>query len=391
VKPSGVKSFFVQYRNAHGRTRRLTLGKFGPLTPDQARNFAREKLGEVAKGRDPSAERKAVRDDITVAKLCDDYLEGARAGRVLGKRGERIKASTLDMDHSRIERHIKPLIGKRTAASLTSDDIEKLQTDVQNGKTARPRQKGRGGMTKGGDAVASRTVGMLQTILEYARRRKIVVENPVRGVRKLPDKKAERYLTLAEIGALGAAMRQAAETGENPTPLAAIHLLLLTGLRRTEALALTWTSVDERGRCIRFKDTKSGSQLRPIGRAAIDLLATIPKRNGIEWVFPADRGDGHFVGLPKALDRICKRAVLDGVTLHTLRHSFATIAAELDFSELTIAGLLGHSVPGVTARYARVPDSALVAAADRVAARIASALDGTKISPKIVALSPHAG
>ena len=64
------------------------------------------------------------------------------------------------------------------------------------------------------------------------------------------------------------------------------------------------------------------------------------------------------------------------VTLHTLRHTFAATAAELGFSELTIAGLLGHSVPGVTARYAHVPDSALVAAADRVSARIAAALDG---------------
>jgi site-specific recombinase XerD len=61
-----------------------------------------------------------------------------------------------------------------------------------------------------------------------------------------------------------------------------------------------------------------------------------------------------------------------------LRHSFAATAAEMGFSELTIAGLLGHSVPGITARYANVPDSALVAAADRVSARIAAALDGTE-------------
>jgi integrase len=62
--------------------------------------------------------------------------------------------------------------------------------------------------------------------------------------------------------------------------------------------------------------------------------------------------------------------------VHTLRHSFAAVAAELGFSELTIAGLLGHKVPGVTARYAHVPDSALLAAADRVTVRIAAALDG---------------
>ena len=62
------------------------------------------------------------------------------------------------------------------------------------------------------------------------------------------------------------------------------------------------------------------------------------------------------------------------MTLHVLRHSFAATAAGLGFSELTIAGMLGHRMPGVTARYAHVPDSALVAAADRVSAEIAAAL-----------------
>src|SRR5277367_7006420 len=98
------------------------------------------------------------------------------------------------------------------------------------------------------------------------------------------------------------------------------------------------------------------------------------------WFFPAAHGQGHFVGLPKVLGRVCQKANLDGVTVHVLRHTFAATAAEMGFSELTIAGLLGHTVPGVTARYAHVPDSALVAAADRVAARIASLLEGSRDS-----------
>jgi site-specific recombinase XerD len=78
------------------------------------------------------------------------------------------------------------------------------------------------------------------------------------------------------------------------------------------------------------------------------------------------------------LARLCAQANLDGVTTHVLRHSFAAAAAEMGFSELTIAGMLGHTVSGVTARYAHVPDSALVAAADRVSMRIAAALDGSE-------------
>ncbi len=103
-------------------------------------------------------------------------------------------------------------------------------------------------------------------------------------------------------------------------------------------------------------------------------------------MFPAARGTGHFVGLPKVLGRLCKTAKLQDVTIHVLRHTFGSVAGELGFSTLTIAGLLGHTVPGVTARYGHVPDAALVVAANRVSAKIAAALDGEE--PKVVELRP---
>ena len=141
-------------------------------------------------------------------------------------------------------------------------------------------------------------------------------------------------------------------------------------------------------RCIRFADTKSGAQLRPIGAAAVTLLDTLPRADGAVFVFPADRGSGHFIGLPRVLERMCVRAKLAGVTVHVLRHSFAAAAAELGFSELTIAGLLGHSVPGVTGRYAHVPDRALLAGADQVSKRIAAALVGNS-GAEVIELDPQ--
>jgi integrase len=304
---------------------------------------------------------------MSVADLCDVYLADAK---------DRIKNSTLLMDRSRIETHVKPLIGRLTVRSLTAADIERMKADIISGKTARPR-KGRGGNATGGPATAGRTMGMLGTILEYARTSlKIIKENPARGLKKPPDRKQRRFLNFEEISKLGQAMRDAESAGENPVALAAIRLLLVTGLRRMEALALRHSSVDGPARCIRFEDTKSGPQLRPIGADAVLLIKAQPARDICPWIFPASHGDGHFIGLPKVLERICARAGLKGVTIHVLRHSFAAAAAEMGFSELTIAGLLGHVVPGITARYAHVPDSALVSAADRVAMRIASALDG---------------
>jgi integrase len=367
MKPSGVASYLVQYRNKEGRTRRLVIGKVGTLAPDEARKLAGDALRTAARGGDPSAERHAVRGAITVADLCDLYLADAKS---------RIKASTLAMDRSRIETHVKPLIGRLTVRSLTAADIERMRADITAGKTARAR-RGRGGIVTGGSATAARTMGMLGTILEYARTSlKIIKENPARGVKKPPDRKQRRFLNIREITQLGQTMREAETVGENATGLAAIRLLLLTGLRRMEALALRRECVDGHARCIRFEDTKSGAQLRPIGTEAVRLIEAQPVLDGCRWVFPTSHGDGHFVGLPKVLERVCANARLEGVTLHVLRHSFAATAAEMGFSELTIAGLLGHSVPGITARYAHVPDSALVAAADRVSARIALALDG---------------
>jgi integrase len=211
---------------------------------------------------------------------------------------------------------------------------------------------------------------MVVTILEYARKSlKLIKENPARGVVKPPDRKQRRFLTIEEMVKFGQAIHEAEAEGENAIALAAVRVLLLTGLRRMECLALPRDWVDSRAGCIRFEDTKSGAQLRPIGLTAIKLIEAQPTRDGCQWVFAGARDGGHLVGLPKVLKRLCTRAGLAGVTVHVLRHSFAATAAEMGFSELTIAGLLGHSVPGVTARYAHVPDTALRAAADQVAAR----------------------
>ncbi|HEY6717979.1 MAG TPA: Arm DNA-binding domain-containing protein, partial [Reyranella sp.] len=85
AKPSGARTWVVQYRNSAGRTRKLALGRVGVLTPDEARQQARKALGRVAHGEDPSATRQATRGAVTVADLCRDYLAAAEKGLVLGK------------------------------------------------------------------------------------------------------------------------------------------------------------------------------------------------------------------------------------------------------------------------------------------------------------------
>jgi integrase len=371
VKPSGVKTYFIQYRNADSRTRRMVIGKHGILTTEEARDLARQRLAEVLKGEDPSAKRRAARSGMTVSDVCDWYLTEARAGRLLGRNRRPIKESTLDGDEGRINVHIKPLLGAQPIRGILLADVEKLQAKIASGRPAASRRRDRGGQTTGGAGVASRTVSTLRSMLGHAKRFGLIEANPALGVRVIASNKKLRRLSRDELARFGAAIKRMEEEGEHPTGLAAIRTMLLTGFRKMEVLSMhrAWIHVHEHG--IFFPDTKTGQQVRVIGQVAIDLLVDQPARDASPFVFPADWGDGHFIGVVRVLDRICARARLDDVTPHVLRHTFASIAAELGFSELTIASLLGHASRGVTQRYVHL-DGALVLCADRVAAAIAS-------------------
>jgi integrase len=373
-KPTGAGAFIIQYRNAEGRSRRLTLGSVNELTAEEARKLARTKLSGVAQGGDPVEEKRAVRTAPTVAEVCDWYLEKAESGELLGRRRRPIAKKTLALDRSRIDTHVRPLLGERKVQSLKLADIERFQADVVAGKTAKPRS-GRGGVTTGGAGVAGRTVGMLHTIFEQAARLHVISDNPAKGVRKVStDNKIERRLSLREIAALGAAIRQADQ--ESPVALAAVRLMLLTGFRRMEVLTLERAWIDANAPCVRFPTTKSGAQLRAIGQPALTLLLAQPVAVGGDnpYVFPSEIGNGHFVGVVRVLQRLCLTAKLEDVTPHVLRHTFASVAGDLGFSELTIAGLLGHTGRGVTQRYVHL-DKALLLAADKVAEEIETALD----------------
>ena len=374
VMPSGLKSFVIQYRTAEGRLRRSVIGRFGLMTVEEARDLAHEKLVAVSKGVDPVAAEAEDTGRITVAELCDWYLTEAEAGRILGRRRRPIKASTLAMDRSRVEAHIKPLLGRRQVGALKLGDIEAAQADIAAGKTAKARNGSRGGATTGGEGVAARTLSTLHAIFEHAARLGKIPSNPAKGVRRLASAPRERRLSRAEIQRLGETMREAAQNGEHPTGLAAIRFLLLTGFRRMEGLGVQRPWLDEEEGAVRFPDTKSGAQTRVIGQAAVDLLLAQPQPKS-PFFFPADWGEGHFIGVVRVLGRICERAKLADVTPHTLRHTFASLAGDLGFSELTIAALLGHASRGVTQRYVHI-DEALRMAADRVAEEMADILDG---------------
>lgn len=369
----GTKSFVVQYRNPYGQSRRKVIGRFGLMTVEEARRNARVMLGEVAKGSDPVEEAKQPVGH-TIDAICDWYLERAEAGKIIGRSRKPIKASTLAMDRSRIESHIRPLLGHRIIETLKLGDIEAAQADIAAGATSKPRSGSRGGATKGGDGVASRTMSTLHSILEHAVRLGEIEKNPARGVRRLASTPRMRWLSQAELRKLGAALREAETDLEHPKGIAAIRLLLLTGFRRLEALGLERKWLLDEENAIHFATTKTGAQRRVIGAAAVALLKAQPDADS-KYFFPADWGDGHFIGVVRVLDRICEKAGLEDVTPHVLRHTFASVAGGLGYSELTIAALLGHASRGITQRYIHI-DEPLRAAATAVSNHILQLLDG---------------
>lgn len=371
----GAKTFVIRYRNADGRSRRMGIGSYGALTLDQARALAKMRLGEVAFGRDPADERSGRRGAPTVGDVCDWYLAEADSGRLLGRRGMPIKPSTLYMDRSRIDRHIKPLIGTRKVAGLKMADIAIMQADIAEGKTLGTRRSGRGRTAEGGSGAASRTVSTIHSIFAHALRMGIIDVNPAAGIRRIASKRRDRRLSVAEIVRFGQAMHELASFSEAPKGLALIRLIALSGFRLNEAQGLERKWVDEDARLIIFPDTKSGAQRRAIGSCALAVIRDQPRPKSRKYVFPADGSDFHYRQGPDVLVRICAAAKIDGVTAHTLRHTFGSVAGDLGFSELTIAAMLGHGKRGVTQGYIHV-DEGLRVAIECTSSVIADLLDG---------------
>jgi integrase len=413
VQRGSVKSYILHYRIGAGRgapLRKLTIGKHGsPWTPETARTEAKRLLAIVVQGKDPTAAKS---ESLTVGQLCDRYLEAARSGLVVTRFKRPKRATTVAIDEGRVSRHIKPLIGKIPATDLRRANVQRMADAIAEGKTAgtfkgKPRDKAvvaeassrpsvtidpnvkpRGrAVVAGGAGAAARVVELLGGIYSWAEKRELVAAgaNPAHGVETVRGEAKDRVLSGDELRALGKALE--ANEGISPMPVAAVRLIALTGLRREEACTLRWSEIDFGGSCLRLEETKTGRSTRPIGKAARNLLQSLPQLSD-EWVFPNRNGTGR-ADLKASIAWLFDAAGLRDVRSHDLRRTFGSVAADEGYGDATIAELLGHSRRGVTQRhYIRRPDAALVAAADRVSARIIAALDERKGSLEVVPLRP---
>jgi len=406
--PAGRRVYLVQYRlrGRLGRTRRITIGPHGAITAEQARIEARKLLGLVAGKKDPAESRTRLRMAPSMADLCDRYLKDMELGLVM-YRGKVKAASTRQVDKGRIERHIRPLLGRRLVEEMSQTDVEAFMRAVIAGETATDVRTGPHGraIVKGGRGTAARTVSLLGGMFSHAIRLgwRDRNDNPVRGVDKPKDQMRRLRLTPENYRALGKALsegRQATldaqaellrlekliEAQSKDITLAAleaIRFLALSGWRRGEAVTLQWPAFAMSWRIADLAATKSGPSVRLLGQVAADLVRSLKRDGDVRpWVFPGE-GNGPYTALQGLFERLRKRAKLPLITMHTLRHSFASEAADLGYSDSTIGALIGHQANTMTSRYIHRADPVLLAAADRIAQHISDLMTGKKTSATV--------
>lgn len=385
VTPSGRKSYVLQYRvpglGRRAFPKRLVLGEHGALTPEEGRRLARRQLGNVAYGSDPAADRRARRGAATMKELGESYLQDVKVRR---------RPRTAE-EYSRLwGKHVLPVLGSKSVAEVTAVEVRRLHRGLH-----------------GTPYLANRVLAMLGAFFGYAIREGIRPshENPAHGVEFYPEKPRERFLTPQEFRQLGATLTRAELEGLHPAPnhrrkpkhghtakhrpksadkpipanpfaVAAIRLLALTGCRESEILTLAWDAVDVERGYLRLAETKTGRSTRPLSQAAIAVLDTLPRIEGNPYVLPGTSPGKHLKEIKRLWYAVRYAAKLDGVRLHDLRHSYASVPATSGESLLILKTLLGHKRVATTERYAHLGDDPVKRAAERAAGNIAGWLAG---------------
>lgn len=329
VTPTGVRSYIVQGR-VNGKTRRVTLGRHGVLTAEQARRKAQSKLGEMADGRDHSAERK--RDKalgVTLRDVMDSYLRDRR----------KLKPRTRADIRYHLDKSFETW-ADRAVAAITRDKVARRFRELSDRSPAQANQAFR----------------VLRGLLNYARARyrtpddlPILPENPVdvlsEGRMWNASKARNQYVPLERAGEWWAAVQALREdpalTRASQAAADLVAVLTLTGLRLGEARTLTWDQVDLADRSVTLPDTKNRTDIRlPLSEVATAILEDRPQRSS--WVFPARSGKGPLSDCRATLQKLQAATGIE-VTAHDLRRTFRAIAGRVGIELWRTKALMNHA------------------------------------------------
>ena len=372
---TGRGTWFAEFRPiAGGSKKRRTLGRVGVVKASEAREAARLAIAHAALGKDLAKTKADDRASLTVQELVSEYIAG-----------KDMKESTREFYKITLKAHIAPTLGNMKAVAVSFPDVQRAHDK----------------MSKKARYSANRAIALLSAALVWGAKRGLVPmgHNPASKIERNKEEARQRYLTAGEMAALGDALREAETVGiphrasdskhapkeknrtvYGPHVTAAIRLLMLTGCRLREILHLRWSEYDSARGLLHLPDSKTGKKIIVLSSAAQAVLDAIPRAG--EYVV-AGRSVGTANEAPRAdLKKpwmaISRRAGIEGVHLHDLRHTFASVGAGDGMSLPIIGKLLGHADAATTARYAHIDVNPVRAAADSIASKIAGHIGSGK-------------
>ena len=343
ITPAGKRVYLLYYRTHDGRQRKPKIGDHGVVTCEEARTVAQRWLSDVSQGGDPSAQKSLIKALPTIKELAQRYMS---------EYAPRKKASSCKGDQRLWNQYILPTFGELKVSSVKREDIMRLHHSIQHLSTT-----------------ANRVLSLLSKALNLAELwgYRPDASNPCRHVQKYAETKRERFLSPEEIAHLIEVLEGEEKEGkELPHVLCAIRLLLLTGCLLNEILRLSWQEVDFDKSCLFLLDSKRGKRTVYLSPPALELLQNIPREKDHPYVIVGKNRQAHLINLQKPWRRIRKKASLDDVRIHDLRHTFASVAAANGLSLPIIGALLGHSQTQTTARYAHLVGQPLLEAVGKV-------------------------
>lgn len=344
---SGRKCWFVQLRQ-RGKQKRITLGRPGDMSAEQARSAARAELAKAALDGLPAASVSA-RKSPGVIRF-KDY-----APQFWNDYSRHWKPSTRARNHGVIFGELVTAFGILRVDAIRRADILRW----------RDRCAERGG-------AFNRSIPVMSAMMGYAEQLGLRPRgsNPCKGTPRYKRKAAERFLSTREFERLGNSLRAHEEIF--PLAVQAIRLIIYTGARRGEIETLRWEWIQPPR--LMLPDSKTGPKIIYLNRQALAVINAVSGRRETGLVFPAPRRPGAGINLNPAWAAIRRHAAMPDVRLHDLRHSFASIAIADGISLVVIGKLLGHALAETTERYAHLADEAISDAARRVSGSLARCL-----------------
>ncbi|MBI1317329.1 MAG: tyrosine-type recombinase/integrase [Candidatus Hydrogenedens sp.] len=341
---TGRRFFYFRYR-IRGRKRALRIGEFPSVSLKDARQRCHEAKAALARDADPAAEREERLGIPTFVAYAVDYLAWAKQH----------KKSWRD-DESRINQVLAPRFGKLTLDAITPRDIQRMHAEIRE---------------RTSNSTANRFLGLMGRMYSLANEWQVYDKNPAHRVKKVPENAPrERFLSREEIGSL----LEALDASPSRSAADALKFLVFTGLRKNEALRLEWRRANLAEGTVYLAQTKSGKPRT--------VVLNTPARELLQQRWEAREGEHPFVfpgrvaGQPlnnptKVFDEACRRAEITGACIHTLRHSFASLAINAGATLYDVSKLLGHSTTRTTTRYAHHERATLLRASEQAASQMA--------------------